>query len=128
MAYDIYLVRCTVSYYSYTRLYACIILLFIFIILYPIRPKLARATVAGEDGTSIVSENRKAQQASYEWTNGTSDPLWYVFLLTLFSCLPVSTLLILLLYLLPTYFTTSTNYHIVLFNFNLHMTKLSLSY
>ena len=97
-------------------------------ILYPIRPKLARATVAGEDGTSIVSENRKAQQASYEWTNGTSDPLWYVFLLTLFSCLPVSTLLILLLYLLPTYFTTSTNYHIVLFNFNLHMTKLSLSY
>ena len=59
----------------------------IYHLIYPPRPKLARATVAGEDGTSIVSENRKAQQASYEWTNGTSDPLWYVFLLILPPCL-----------------------------------------
>eukprot|EP00605_Chrysophyceae_sp_TOSAG23-4_P000544 GSChrysophyteH1.ASY1.ANO1.613.1 assembled CDS len=29
------------------------------------KPRLARATVAADDGTSIVSENRKAQQASY---------------------------------------------------------------
>ena len=28
-------------------------------------PRLSRATVAGEDGLSVVSENRKAQQASY---------------------------------------------------------------
>lgn len=38
------------------------------------RPKLRRATVAAEDGTSIVSENRKAQQASYDYT-GDEDPL-----------------------------------------------------
>jgi hypothetical protein len=30
------------------------------------KPVLKRATVAGEDGTSIVSENRKAQQAAYD--------------------------------------------------------------
>ena len=29
------------------------------------RPRLARATVAADDGTSVVSENRKAQQAAY---------------------------------------------------------------
>jgi len=38
------------------------------------RPKLRRATVAAEDGTSIVSENRKAQQASYDFV-GDQDPL-----------------------------------------------------
>ena len=38
------------------------------------RPKLRRATVAAEDGSSIVSENRKAQQASYDYA-GDEDPL-----------------------------------------------------
>jgi hypothetical protein len=42
------------------------------------RPRLQRATVAAEDGTSIVSENRKAQQASYNLERDTyeADPLW----------------------------------------------------
>lgn len=42
------------------------------------KPLLRRATVAAEDGTSIVSENRKAQQASYDlhWKNPGRDPLW----------------------------------------------------
>jgi hypothetical protein len=42
------------------------------------KPRLLRATVAAEDGTSIVSENRKAQQAGYDLhhRNGESDPLW----------------------------------------------------
>ena len=41
------------------------------------RPKLRRATVAAEDGSSIVSENRKAQQASYNMhqINPGTDPL-----------------------------------------------------
>jgi hypothetical protein len=42
------------------------------------RPKLRRATVAAEDGTSVVSEHRKAQQASYDYhqQNLDKDPLW----------------------------------------------------
>jgi len=32
------------------------------------KPKLRRATVAAEDGTSIVSENRKANQAAYAFS------------------------------------------------------------
>lgn len=41
------------------------------------RPRLQRATVAAEDGSSVVSENRKAQQASYDLRkNSASDPLW----------------------------------------------------
>ena len=41
------------------------------------KPRLKRATVAAEDGTSIVSENRKAQQASYNFHhNAEKDPLW----------------------------------------------------
>lgn len=42
------------------------------------RPKLHRATVAAEDGSSIVSENRKAQQASYDLHQHRRerDPLW----------------------------------------------------
>ncbi len=42
------------------------------------RPLLRRATVAGEDGQSIVSEHRKAQQASYNthYKNFEDDPLW----------------------------------------------------
>lgn len=42
------------------------------------RPLLRRATVAGDDGNSIVSENRKAQQANYEFhfRNPGRDPLW----------------------------------------------------
>jgi len=42
------------------------------------RPMLRRATVAAEDGTSIVSENRKAQQALYDshQTRFEQDPLW----------------------------------------------------
>jgi len=46
------------------------------------RPKLMRATVAAEDGTSIVSENRKAQQASYDLFEGnyTQNPLWPLYL------------------------------------------------
>ncbi len=41
------------------------------------RPLLRRATVAADDGSSIVSENRKAQQAAYEFSrNKQRDPLW----------------------------------------------------
>ena len=42
------------------------------------KPLLRRATVAAEDGTSVVSENRKAQQAAYNLHkhNPESDPLW----------------------------------------------------
>eukprot|EP01040_Poterioochromonas_malhamensis_P013026 gene13026-14285_t len=42
------------------------------------RPKLTRATVAAEDGTSVVSEHRKAQQALYDLhsIHGEADPLW----------------------------------------------------
>lgn len=41
------------------------------------KPLLRRATVAAEDGTSVVSENRKAQQASYNFQSKPSaDPLW----------------------------------------------------
>lgn len=42
------------------------------------RPRLHRATVAAEDGSSVVSENRKAQQASYDYHQhrGQADPLW----------------------------------------------------
>lgn len=41
-------------------------------------PRLRRATVAAEDGSSVVSENRKAQQASYNMHSRTpeQDPLW----------------------------------------------------
>jgi transposase len=41
------------------------------------RPRLKRATIAAADGTSIVSENRKAQQAVYEFNRDDllSDPL-----------------------------------------------------
>lgn len=44
------------------------------------KPRLRRATVAAEDGTSIVSENRKAQQASYDLhqKDFDKDPLWLV--------------------------------------------------
>eukprot|EP01031_Cornospumella_fuschlensis_P024473 gene24473-29578_t len=43
------------------------------------RPKFRRATVAAEDGTSTVSEHRKAQQASYDHHqhgDREADPLW----------------------------------------------------
>jgi hypothetical protein len=42
------------------------------------RPRLRRATVAAEDGTSIVSESRKAQQTSYSkhLEQPETDPLW----------------------------------------------------
>jgi hypothetical protein len=41
------------------------------------RPRLQRATVAADDGTSIVSENRKAQQAAYmmDHMKDRDDPL-----------------------------------------------------
>ena len=40
------------------------------------KPVLRRATVAGEDGTSVVSENRKAQQAAYDkHQRNPQDPL-----------------------------------------------------
>ena len=39
------------------------------------KPRLKRATVAAEDGSSIVSENRKAQQASYTLNKSMNDPL-----------------------------------------------------
>lgn len=44
------------------------------------RPRLQRATVAAQDGTSVVSQSRKAQQASYDFhiARGAVDPLWYV--------------------------------------------------
>jgi hypothetical protein len=42
------------------------------------KPLLHRATVAAEDGTSVVSEHRKANQASYDLHqhHGEKDPLW----------------------------------------------------
>lgn len=41
------------------------------------RNKLTRATVAGEDGLFTVSQSRRAQQASYRFTNKEEeDPLW----------------------------------------------------
>jgi hypothetical protein len=44
------------------------------------RPLLRRATVAAEDGSSVVSEHRKAQQASYHGhqtgEDKAGDPLW----------------------------------------------------
>ena len=42
------------------------------------RPRLTRATVAAEDGTSIISEARKANQASYNMraNRPEEDPLW----------------------------------------------------
>lgn len=44
-------------------------------------PRLKRATVAAEDGTSIVSENRKAQQALYRFKEDMdSDPLGPLYL------------------------------------------------
>lgn len=45
------------------------------------KSRLRRATVAAEDGSSIVSENRKAQQASYNMhhLNPSSDPLWPLY-------------------------------------------------
>lgn len=46
-------------------------------------PRLQRATVAGEDGTSTVSPNRKAQQAGYELNNSPNDPLWDLYHRTL---------------------------------------------
>lgn len=39
---------------------------------------LTRATVAGEDGLGTISENRKAQQASYN-VKGDEDPLWSLY-------------------------------------------------
>jgi len=45
------------------------------------RPLLRRATVAAEDGSSVVSEHRKAQQASYNFhqQNPGKDPLWPLY-------------------------------------------------
>jgi hypothetical protein len=45
------------------------------------RPRLARATVAAEDGTSVVSESRKANQASYllNQQNPKGDPLYQLY-------------------------------------------------
>jgi len=44
------------------------------------KPLLKRATVAAEDGSSIVSENRKAQQAGYDLhQNNPFDPLVPLF-------------------------------------------------
>lgn len=45
------------------------------------RPRLTRATVAAEDGTSIVSEARKANQAGYNMHSKRpeEDPLWPLF-------------------------------------------------
>jgi hypothetical protein len=39
-------------------------------------PRLERAVVVGEGDVPVVSESRKAQQASYK-LNPTDDPLWY---------------------------------------------------
>lgn len=42
--------------------------------------KLTRATVAGEDGLFTISQSRKAQQASYRFTNNIEeDPLWNLY-------------------------------------------------
>eukprot|EP00607_Mallomonas_marina_P004472 CAMPEP_0182438584 /NCGR_PEP_ID=MMETSP1167-20130531/85874_1 /TAXON_ID=2988 /ORGANISM="Mallomonas Sp, Strain CCMP3275" /LENGTH=385 /DNA_ID=CAMNT_0024632015 /DNA_START=222 /DNA_END=1378 /DNA_ORIENTATION=- len=38
------------------------------------RPRLRRATVAAEDGSSTISENRKAQQAGYDLRRRPNDP------------------------------------------------------
>jgi len=45
------------------------------------KPLLRRATVAAEDGSSVVSENRKANQAAYNLhhQNPATDPLWPLF-------------------------------------------------
>eukprot|EP00597_Dinobryon_sp_UTEXLB2267_P001210 CAMPEP_0170073820 /NCGR_PEP_ID=MMETSP0019_2-20121128/11196_1 /TAXON_ID=98059 /ORGANISM="Dinobryon sp., Strain UTEXLB2267" /LENGTH=398 /DNA_ID=CAMNT_0010283649 /DNA_START=109 /DNA_END=1305 /DNA_ORIENTATION=- len=45
------------------------------------RSRLTRATVAAEDGSSVVSEHRKANQASYNLHkhNPETDPLWNLF-------------------------------------------------
>ena len=45
------------------------------------KPLLHRATVAAEDGSSVVSENRKAQQASYNLhhQHPETDPLFPLF-------------------------------------------------
>ena len=45
------------------------------------KSRLRRATVAAEDGSSIVSENRKAQQASYNMhhSDPSADPLWPLY-------------------------------------------------
>ena len=44
------------------------------------RPLLKRATVAADDGTSIYSENRKANQAVYEFKYPKpTDPLWDLY-------------------------------------------------
>jgi hypothetical protein len=42
------------------------------------KPQLVRATVAGEDGNSIISQHRKAQQATYDFPldNFRKDPQW----------------------------------------------------
>ena len=42
------------------------------------KPLLRRATVAAEDGSSVISENRKANQAAYNMQkqNPETDPLW----------------------------------------------------
>jgi hypothetical protein len=44
-------------------------------------PRLKRATIAAEDGTSIISTTRKAQQASYNFpqNNPDKDPLWDLY-------------------------------------------------
>ena len=42
-------------------------------------PRLNRATVAGEDGTSVVSESRKAQQANYAIKDWRTDPLYPLY-------------------------------------------------
>lgn len=44
------------------------------------RPNLERATIADEDGKSIVSEHRKAYQATYELSSyDDSEPLWNLY-------------------------------------------------
>jgi hypothetical protein len=45
------------------------------------KPRLKRATIAAEDGTSIVSSTRKANQATYVFPsrNPASDPLWDLY-------------------------------------------------
>jgi hypothetical protein len=44
------------------------------------KPLLRRATVAAEDGTSVVSENRKANQAVYTFKKPmNTDPLWPLY-------------------------------------------------
>ena len=38
------------------------------------RPRLTRATVAAEDGSSIISEHRKANQAGYDFVPSEKHP------------------------------------------------------